>query len=555
MGASLIAQRPEAPRITVMTLQSQEANLGAQAADVLRNRLSRDFSARQLQTLPTEAINPFLEQSGFPPNEALSPTDEKQLASLVRADYYVTGSITHTPAGFHVEPRLVLSRDLTLVQPLPVSDASKLDNAMSNVSHSVRDALKQIEGENKCRSLASSGNVPGALAAARSGVAAYPRATLARICVMNVFGSLHDQAKTHADSIAYADSALAASREIVQYDPANVPAYKLQSVLYKFVGDSVRARQALLGLVRADPTNTTQTVQVVNDLAASGNAKDAIPLVRELLEKNPGDAKMLNTAFLVYLYAHNWQGVTQVGPDLIKADTAMADTLYYTRIAVAYDSLNQPQKAAEQLAQGVAKFAGNADLWIQYARDLEKAGQLQQAREAWDRAGQLNPKIGLRLALKNADTLFKSGKYDSAYAILDHIATTAPDNKPVVASIALSYGSATYKKASGTKDRAEFMNALRFFKMSQNAAPTPAAQFFIGATNLGIMQLATTEAQASKSCQAAQLARAAYTEAANNLPAGKNDSGYATMADQMLEYLPQYRPAIESQVKVFCKSK
>src|ERR1035437_9668848 len=94
----------DAPRLSVMTFQSPEPGLGAKAADALRNRLAHDFSDKQLDVVPTDAVQRALDQSSFPPVDPLDPGNEGMLAHVVEAQYYITGTITHTPTGYQLYP-------------------------------------------------------------------------------------------------------------------------------------------------------------------------------------------------------------------------------------------------------------------------------------------------------------------------------------------------------------------------------------------------------------------------------------------------------------------
>ncbi|MEO6778499.1 MAG: hypothetical protein ABI194_03520, partial [Gemmatimonadaceae bacterium] len=312
-------------RITVMTFQSQEKGTGAKAAEELRNQLKDKFNPKDVYVLPTKDVNNTLEQSGFSASEPLASNDEKALAVLLRADDYVTGRVSRAPTGaYTVDARMVLARDNNLSQALPPATSGKIGDAMDNVAKSVREAMKQLDGEHACISKFRSGDNAGALAAARQGIAAYPQATLARLCAANVYYSQYQKATSHTDSVSLADSVLAVTRLIAQQDPGSVAALRFNAELYKVIGDSAQSRQALLALIRADPSNDRLITQIVNELAGSGHANEAVPLVKELLERSPGEPQLLHTAFLVYLAANDWQSAVTTGPELIRADTAAA---------------------------------------------------------------------------------------------------------------------------------------------------------------------------------------------------------------------------------------
>jgi hypothetical protein len=121
---------PNAKRVMVTvfrgnTASPAERDLGVKAADELRSRIGSEFPYKQVYVLPKTEINSYLEASGFPTTEALEPHDARALASLVRADEYVTGNAVKTATGFKIDANLVLSRDNALVQPLGSYEAPK----------------------------------------------------------------------------------------------------------------------------------------------------------------------------------------------------------------------------------------------------------------------------------------------------------------------------------------------------------------------------------------------------------------------------------------------
>ncbi|MDQ6738662.1 MAG: tetratricopeptide repeat protein, partial [Gemmatimonadota bacterium] len=422
-----------------MTFQSQEKGTGAKAADELRNQLKDTFNPKDVYVLPTKDVNNTLEQSGFSASEPLAPNDEKALSNLLRADEYVTGTVNRaaTGGGYTVNARMVLARDNSLSQALPVATANKIDDAMDRVAKSVRDAMKQLDGEHSCFVKARAGDIPGALAAARQGIAAYPQATLARLCSANAFYFQYGKATTHADSIRLADSVLTVTRLIAQQDPGSVAALRFNAELYKVIGDSTQARATLLALIRADPSNDKLITQIVNELAGSGHANDAIPLVKELLERSPGDPQLLHTAFLVYLAAKDWKSAVATGPELIRSDTAAADTMYFTRMAGAYTNLNQPNDAITTLQAGVQKYPNNSDLLLALASTLRKNNRAAEAVDVLKRSIAANPNSPQALLLL-ADSYAQANQQDSVAAILQRASSLPGADKATLAQYALA---------------------------------------------------------------------------------------------------------------------
>jgi hypothetical protein len=93
---------PNAKRVMVAVFRSGDKGLGVQAADAVRGRMGSEFPFKQVYVLPKQDITATLEASGFPVTEALEPHDQKALATLLRADEYVTGTATKTATGVKV---------------------------------------------------------------------------------------------------------------------------------------------------------------------------------------------------------------------------------------------------------------------------------------------------------------------------------------------------------------------------------------------------------------------------------------------------------------------
>lgn len=540
-------------RITVMTFQSQDKGAGAKAADHLRDRLQKEFNIRDVYVLPSKDVTNTLEQSGFSATDPLAANDEKALSNLLRADDYVTGQISKAPTGgYQVDARLVLARDNTVWQALPPATNGSINGAMDQVAKSVKDAMSQLDNERECVSKARGNDLAGALAAARNGAKDYPNAEMTRLCEANIFYAQYAKATNRADSARFADSVLAVTNQIVKIDPRSTAALRFNAELFKVKGDSAQARAALVSLIRADPTNEKLLTQVVNELAGSGHAQDAVPLVKDLLQRSPGDPQMLRTAFLVYLAASDWQNAVAIGPELIRADTAAADSAYFVRMAGAYTSLNQTPQALAALQAGTQKYPNSCSLSLAYASALRKAGQGPQAADVLKKAVAACPNNPQALLLL-ADTYAQQNQFDSVAAVLQRGAAMPGADKATFAQYALGQGSQAFKAANASKNRADFQKAIALLQVSDRIQPSTDAKFLTGASAFSIAQSAATEANQAKSCSLARTAQDALEQAQSGLLAGSSDPKYKAPASQYLQYVQQFRPAITAQVKRFCR--
>ena len=537
----------------VPTLQSAEKDLGGQAAEAIRNQLQKQTNVRDIVVVPKADIINSLTSSGYSPTEALAPGDAKALASLVRAPQYLEGTVSKTPTGYKIDSRLIISRDMTRAQVLPSAQSAKLDDAASQVAKAIKDARRQLAGEETCHNAVAQGKYQEGVAAARAAMAGYPNANIAAACLVDAYAGLATQAVQGAQSAqaikTYNDSVIAVAERIRGSDPANIVALRRLADTYRTRNDTIKALQVLSSLAAADPTNIKLIQDVVAEYAKMGHADQAVPLMRDLIQNNPGDPQLLNLAWLVYLNAKDFNDAINVGNEMVRVDTAAATADYYARLAGAYNAMNQPQKASEAAARGAARFPNDPNLQLFNAQALYKAGQLQQGLDAAKKAVAANPKNpnGYFLLATVQGALYQ---YDDLTNTLNQAKANGADPTGL-SQIALQQGSNAYKAGQGSKDRADFQRAIKFLQLSDQLQSSADAKFLLGASAFSLGQSATIDANEKKSCDLARMARDAFKLAQMNLPAGGQK--YPNEAAQLLTAIPQFTPAVDNEVKRFCK--
>ncbi len=293
---------PNAKRVMVTVFKGtaadpKEADVGVKAADELRSRIGSEFPFKQVYVLPKAEINGYLEASGFPTTEALAPHDARALATLVRADEYVTGVAVATDTSYKIEAQMVLARDNSLVQPLGTYEAKKMGDVMKLVSKELKEARKQLEFEQNCINSARDKKYDAALAFAKEGIAAYPKATLARICQANVMIEMK----------ASNEDLLAISREIVQIYPRSSRGLAIKAQAFKELNMEDSAVVTLTTLLATDPTNPRLQQDVVRELAAVANPRVARPVIDEAVKLNPGEPDLLRLRWLILLSVRDYK--------------------------------------------------------------------------------------------------------------------------------------------------------------------------------------------------------------------------------------------------------
>jgi tetratricopeptide (TPR) repeat protein len=532
-----MAQRSSdnAQRILVTVFQSSDKALGMKVAAAVRDKLAKEYNPSDVWVIPTTDINNTLAASGFPTDEALSPSDARALAQQVRGDQYVDGVVTATPTGYHIEARLVLARDSKVAQVLPPADGANLDRLSSQIVNEIKDARKQVAGEQACYRSFRDAKYQDAVAAARRAINDSPNlSTLAAICLGNSYGALQ-----------MPDSVQAIGERLVAKDPANIPALTWLVEIYRTKNDPRRI-PTLLQILAADPTNTTLQTQVVNELAQSGQANLAVPIITTLVQNNPGDPSILRTGWLVLLAAKDYDRAITVGDELIKVDTAAADTTYYIRTAAAYTALNKAAEALQTLEAGANRFPSNPTLQLVTAQTLMKAGQGAQARTYLQRVLAADPKNA------NAQVMFITtiSQPDSLYTAIQNALANGAD-KEILAQLALQQAGTAINAAQQSKDRADYQRALRFAQLSAQINQTVDASYIAGLAAYYIGEGAIQEAVKSKSCSLAQMARDNFAIVQTTLPvAGR---AHPTEAGQVLGAVQQYSPSVAQAVKAYCK--
>lgn len=537
---------PNTPKMLVQVFRSADKIAGPEAADALRDRLSRAFPPRALWVIGREELVQFLQQSGYNPNEQLGRGDEAQLAKIMRADDYIRGQITKVGDNYKVEAWLVLTRDNSLTQPLPPSEGTRPDRAVVGLVKSIQDARKQLDNEKKCLDLARQDKLDEAVKAADEGIADYPNATLVRYCKMNVL------VRRKAPSTEL----LAMANEILEIDPNSKAALAIAADAEQAAGNQKAANTLLVRLLATDPTNASLATRVVDALAASRDWDMAKEIVVKAVAENPGDIGLISLQFRILSASGDYKPAIATGEEMVQMDTSLADVSFFQRLAALYAADSQPQKAAEAAARGTRKFPNDADLWQFYAQALKNSGQVQQSIAAAKRALEVNPKINngwTQIAVAYNELNLP----DSALSAL-RMAATAGDDKDQVGSFALSIGNRFYQAAAkeDPKKASSFEVALPYLHFADStivdAGAKGNAKFLIGVSSYYIASSIAQGLQASRSCEEAQKAQAAAVNATIYTQAGGRTAPEA--AGQILGAMGQLSPYIEQSVKTLCKA-
>jgi tetratricopeptide (TPR) repeat protein len=537
----------DALKLLVVPAFNGDKSVACKAAMEARDRIEDDLDGRHLWVVSRSNIEETLKASGFPVCEPITPSDAKQLSSQLRADAYVDGTISKVAAlpapatgpGVKLDAKLVLARGAEFSQPLPSAVGRDAGAVAKQVSKSLEAALKQLPGEDKCYKAAGQQQYPAALAAAQTAITAYPQSTLARLCIANVYAA----EKLPPDSI------ISATKPVLALDPKNRRSLELVAQAYYDKKDFDNAVKAWTELIAGDPSNSELIEGIITKIVQSGHAEAALPIMQQVVDANQGDPKLLELYYRLLIVTKHYKDAIPKGEEVIKEDTAFADTLFWQRQTLAYAGDSQPAKAAETAARGMAKFPNSGTLMLLDASELKDAGQIVQAKMLLLQVLQKDPKNSN--AAQILLTIYaQAGNADSTLWAL-HQAMGAGVPPATVAAIALSQGNNFYRKGNVSKNKDTLDIAIKFFAYSDSVVPDPKPKFLMGASAFVIGYGLAQEASKEKSCPLAKSANDYFGITANNAPAGLQD--FPDPTKQILSGLQQLNPFVQKEVKAFCK--
>ena len=572
MRNSLGAQRRQEftqQGMLVSPFKSHDKKLGNHVADEIRGRVDKLANNRELEVIDEKAMTTALFNAGFPPDLVPELSQVRALSRYLRADEYLMGTVEKTPAGVRVTARLILARDVRMQQPLPEAVDPDADRAASRIAAAVTEARRQLAPQRRCENFLRDGKPRQALDAAAEGVRLYPRSTLARGCLLAaqlVIGTA-------------ADSVLTVAGEMLRVDTASFYALQGAAQAYDALKDKDRAAAMWTRLQQVDTVDVELGEKIVAALLYNGNSTKAEPLIARLSNNAPDHMGLLRLRWQVLFTNKSWKEATRVGGILLATDsTSMKDSTFMLRLATAYKSNGDVLRAVEVaaralqafpkdqrifstyvqlvrgeavdgLTRGLAAFPQNAEFKVMQSRDLKDRGKAEESVDAMRQALALDSTIEhghIQLARAQAEL----GQNDSAYASLKR-ALAAGEDSALIAQFALARGNALLRAASQTKQRPDFLLAMRFASLADSVRDTPNAKFLMGVTATNVALSAATEAPKTKDCELSRLGFEMIAIAQPNLAAGADISAEAVKVYQ--DYLTQLQPVSAKQVEVFCK--
>jgi tetratricopeptide (TPR) repeat protein len=536
------------PAFMVPVFRSSDRALGVQIADITRDRLMSDNLMTSMWVISKKDLEANLQLSGYSGTEALSEGDLKQLAQFIKADQYLDGTVTKAADGsITFTSTLNLPRGEGLSQPLPVFTGAKPGDIAAKLSPELEKARKQVKPSEDCRQSSRARNYDEAKSHAAKAIREYPNSVFGRLCLLEVAISQR----------APDDEKIKVAEEILAIAPENDRALEVVVDAYANKAKTDKAYETkyiatLERLLLADPTNTSLQTQVIRALAAASQMQKAKTLVDEAVKQSPGDPELIKLQYAIYRALNDFKGAIAVGEEMVKHDTAAADTMFFQQLVAAYLSDSQPVKAQEAAARGVAKFRNDVTLLLSVVQLARRNGQLPQALEATNRLLAIDPK-NTNAALQKAQIYSDMDQVDSMMVAL-RAAVDLGAPKETAGNMALSKGSPWFQSwnKDSAKTLAEGERILAVLVFADSLSPTPAAALLNGFAYLVTSNMLLTEAREPKSCELATKGRDRVVKAQEVLPrAGRT---YPNETAGAMTNVMQLQPYAEQLVRTFCKA-
>lgn len=554
-----------------------DARSATRAGDAARAVARNRSNGREVEVIGTTAIRTILAEAGFRPTDPWIEPAIHSLGVHTRADEYLVGRVERDGRGgqpARVSGTLVLMRNTRMRQPLPAVSAPALDAAAAMLGESLVAARSQLANVRRCENGIRAGDRAAAMRAAREAIATYPRATLARTCLV---WALREEGRP-------ASELLAAGEEILALDSANYYGLETVALALDSLGRPSEAAGYWTRLARTDSANLELAERVLHALYDGGSLEEGEQLAVRLSAEFPDHLAFARHQWRIAFDRRSWAAALAAAEVLLARDSAaLADPVFFRRLATAYRAAGRPFKAVETVARGVSLFPRDARLYSLYTqfvmaesdtvlpRGLElfprdgdllalKAQHLRAGGRLADAVGAMREAIAAGstvpdAALMLAQAEMELGRPDSALVSLRNALSAGTDSTRL-AQFAFARGNALYRAAQGTRRSVDHSLALRFLTLADSVRPSAQSRLLLGMTALGLAQASLAEAHASADpsnrCSLAQQASAVLPLARASLEFGRDVS--AAAVEQGIAYLDQLEPYTATAIQASCTS-
>lgn len=326
-------------------------------SDGVRNRLGKLLPEREVDVLSNVRLNALLVKSSYRRNSAMSEIETRLAASELRADEIVFGHVQREGRTFVVHARLARIRGWNMQQPLPVVRAATTEAATEQVTAEVLKARGQLTGLRQCENALAKGDLALAARSAEQAIRVYPRAVIARDCLIAAL----------RDGTTGADSLLRVADDALALDSSNTFAEVARAQSLEALKRSREAVTQWNRLYAQHYDSLTLGVTAVEALLRLQQPRSALDDARAL-EKRFGDKPELRRLrFRAFSQLQQYAQAAHLGDSLELEDaTFRADSAYMVRHVDALRQIGDTLGALEMGVRAIRRFPGDPRSYLQY---------------------------------------------------------------------------------------------------------------------------------------------------------------------------------------------
>ena len=330
------------------------------------------------------------------------------------------------------------------------------------------------------------------------------------------------------------------AKDLVAIDPRSNTALNYIMEAYDKAGPSMSDSLVLtlLKMMQNDPKNSDLVFGAIQRIASATNPGIARPIIDSAIVQNPGDPDLLKLRWQILYAMKDYTEMFAQGKELIRFDTAFADTTYFVRTANAYVLDSAWKDAAATLEEGTAKFPTNAFLVGFEVQMLQKAGEPQKALDKLRKAS------AAKVAVPDGGTIeiqimrsmnAPSGQIVArAKELITAGDTTTNVRQSLLNELQTQMKVGTDLVKTNAAAAVDSLNVVLGGLKDSESIARPGQQkaqvaFLSGMINTTLASVKAQQAAAAKSCQLARDARANATAAMTYLPQGAEFAPAATV--------------------------
>lgn len=410
LGATQQLPAPQQPteRLLVLPLtwSTSADSAGAIAlSDAVRDRVNALVKSK-VMVVPKAKLCEALGQSGFPCNGLLDDQQARQLARFLQVHAYTTGSYAKgADNNLTADVQMVDIGSSGIAGRFVLSNAAQAALAEA-IAQRIATAVRISEPVRDCNEERRKGNFARARSAAQKALQMDPNSAGAWLCIATIY----EAQRMPVDSI------ISASNHALQGDSCNATALEKLASAYQQKGDTVRASEAYIRQLCAEPRNVQKRLAVVQLLRQMKKADRATQVLDEGLKLTPGDPQLLEMKLTVCTEASNFKCASEVWGVRFDRDTALGgDTTMLKPAIGAAQQVSDTANLDKFTAAAVRHFPNNVVYIRARASALEMAGKTDSAMVYYKKALAIEPNdVGTSLQI--AKTMIDRAVWDTAAA-------------------------------------------------------------------------------------------------------------------------------------------